>query len=135
MKSLLRATVLVAMLTYGSALAAQISIGIRIGSPPPPRVVRVIPPTPGPGFVWVEGYWYPVGNHYRWHNGYWTRPPYPMARWVVAHYDGEQYFAGYWEGQRGRVEHDHRWDKDKYRDYRDGRHEKGHHGKGDDRDR
>ncbi len=21
--------------------------------------------------VWVGGYWYPVGGHYRWHDGYW----------------------------------------------------------------
>jgi len=24
---------------------------------------------------------YPVGRHYRWHRGYWTRPPYHGARW------------------------------------------------------
>jgi hypothetical protein len=39
-------------------------------------VVAVHPAAPGPGFTWVDGYWYPVGGHYRWHEGYWTRPPY-----------------------------------------------------------
>ena len=61
------------LLVGGSAPAAQISVGIRTGPPPPPRVVRVVPQNPGPDFVWVEGYWYPVGNHYKWHEGYWTR--------------------------------------------------------------
>src|SRR5215831_12805639 len=46
----------------------------------------------GGDFVWVEGYWYPVGNHYRWHDGYWTRPPYAGAHWVGPHHDGERFF-------------------------------------------
>ncbi len=105
------------LLVGGSAFAAQVSIGIRIGPPPPPRVVRVLPSRPNPEFVWVEGYWYPVGKHYRWHEGYWTRPPYPGAHWVVPHHDGERFFEGHWEGDRGRFEHDHRWDRDRDRDF------------------
>ena len=115
-----KAILVAAMLLGGvRALAAQISIGVVIGAPPPPRVVRVLPPTPGPEFMWVEGYWYPVGRHYRWHEGYWTRPPYAGARWVPPHHDGERFFEGYWEGDRGRREHDHRWDRDRDRDFRD----------------
>ena len=112
-------TVLVAAMLLGgvSALAAQVSVGIRIGPPPPVRVVRV-PRSPGPGFLWVGGYWYPVGNRYRWHEGYWTRPPYEGARWVGPRHDGERFYEGYWEGERGRVEHDHRWDHDHDRDAR-----------------
>src|SRR5258708_28879704 len=48
----------------GIPVFGQVSVGIRIGPPPPPRVVRVVPRAPGPDYVWVEGYWYPVGNHY-----------------------------------------------------------------------
>lgn len=103
------------LLVGGSALAAQISI--RIGPPPAPRVVRVVPRSPGPEFVWVDGYWYPVGNHYKWHEGYWTRAPYSGARWVVPRHDGEQYFVGYWDGDQGRIEHDHHWDRDRDRDH------------------
>jgi hypothetical protein len=114
---------------------AQISIGIVIGAPPEPRVVFQ-PPQPGPDFVWVEGYWYPVGNHYKWHEGYWTRPPYAGAIWIPPHHDGERYFAGYWTGQRGRVEHDHHWDNDRDRDFHENaEHDHGHghgHDDGDD---
>ncbi|MBZ5699800.1 MAG: hypothetical protein LAN18_14770 [Acidobacteriia bacterium] len=114
----MRTTLLAAiLLAAGSAFGAQVSIGIRIGPPPPPRVVHVLPARPGPEFVWVEGYWYPVGRHYKWHGGYWTRPLYPGARWVGPHHDGQRFFAGYWEGDRGRIEHDHRWDRDHNRDY------------------
>jgi hypothetical protein len=96
-----------AVIVCGSAFAADFSLGIRIGAPPPPRVVAVRPPSPGSDFI---------NGHYRWHEGYWTRPPHPGAVWVVPHHDGERFFAGYWNGDRGRMEHDHRWDRD--RDYR-----------------
>jgi len=112
-------------LTGASASSAQISVGIRIGPPPRPRVVRVVPRSPGPGFVWIDGYWYPVRGHYTWHEGYWTRPPYEGARWVGPRHDGEQFYGGYWEGERGRVEHDHRWDHDRDRD--NGRFHDDHH--------
>ena len=120
MNKLTRTALFAAMLLGGvSALAAQVSIGISIGPPPPAHVVRVLPPTPGPEFVWVTGYWYPVGRRYRWHEGYWSRPPYAGARWVAPHHDGERFFAGYWEGEHGRVDHDHRWDHEHDRDFRD----------------
>jgi hypothetical protein len=107
------------LLLAGGFVFGQVSIGIRIGPPPPPRVVRVLPARPGPEFVWVDGYWYPVGNHYRWHSGYWSRPVYPAARWVAPRHDGERFYGGYWDGDRGRMEHDHHWDRDHDRDYRD----------------
>jgi len=137
MRSFMRTTLIAAMLlASGSVFGAQISIGIRIGPPPPPLVVRVLPPRPDPEFVWVDGYWYPVRKHhkhkYKWHEGYWTRLPYAGAGWVPAYYDGEQFFPGYWDGDRGRLEHDHGWDRDRDRDHDRGR---GHHrGRGDDRD-
>ena len=28
-------------------------------------------------------------------------------------------FAGYWEGDRGRIGHDHHWDRDRDRDHRE----------------
>lgn len=115
MKKLLAALVL----TAGLGLGAQVSLGIRIGAPPAPRVVRVRPPVPGPGYFWVDGYWYPDGRRYRWHNGYWTRPPYAGARWIGPRYEGGMFYQGYWDGGRGRFDHNHRWDRDRWRDDRD----------------
>jgi hypothetical protein len=104
---------------YGSDARGQVSIGITIGPPPAPRVVRVAPPPPpAPGYVWVGGYWYPVKNRYRWHEGYWTRPSYEGARWVAPRHDGQRFYEGYWEGSHGRREHDHKSDKRKDRDFR-----------------
>jgi len=118
MRNLMATMLLAAVLFVCGSLGAQVSIGISIGPPPPPPPeVRVLPPTPGPEFVWVEGYWYPVKKKYKWHPGYWTQAPYPGARWVVPHYERGQFFEGYWEGDRGRLEHDHRWDNDRDRDF------------------
>ena len=104
------------------AVSAQFSIGIRIGTPPPVRVQRVQPRKPGADFTWIAGYWYPSGNRYnryKWHAGYWTRPPYSGARWVEPRHDGERFYTGHWVGGNGPVGHDHRWDRgrDRRRDY------------------
>ena len=105
-------------LLFASASAAQaqgISFGIHIGEPPPERAYRV-PPQPGPDYVCIEGYQYPQGSHYAWHNGYWSRPPYAGAYWVPPYYVGGRYYVGQWQGPRRSFAHDHRWDKSHQRD-------------------
>ena len=120
MKKLIVSTMLVAMLLTAESAFAQVSIGIRIGPPPRPRVVRVLPRRPSPEYVWIDGYWRVSGHRYKWHNGYWTRPPYVGARWIAPHHDGQLYFEGYWVSSRDRDRDDynHRWDRDRDRDYR-----------------
>jgi YXWGXW repeat-containing protein len=119
----LRKTTFVAacLLITGSVVSAQtsVSIGVHIGPPPPPQVVYVAPPPPPPepAYVWVPAYWYPVAGQYVWHDGYWTRPPYPGAYWVSARYERDMFFEGYWSGPRGVIVHDHRWDRDRDRDF------------------
>src|SRR5690348_8314669 len=122
-------------LFIGASAVAQVSIGIRIGAPPPPRVVRVLPARPGPEYVWINGYWYVVDGRYRWHDGYWTRPPYVGARWIEARHDGDRWYNGYWDGDRGRFDHDHRWDRDHDRRDRDRWDHDRDHDRGRDRDR
>ena len=124
----MKTRMLALLLFAGGMVFGQVSIGIRIGPPPPPRVLRVRPVAPGPDYMWIDGYWYAAGNRYRWHDGYWTRPPYGGAHWVPAHHDGDRFFDGYWDGDQGRSDHDHRWDRDRDRDYNRGR------GRGHDRD-
>ena len=123
MKQVFAGLLLSAALSFG----AQLNIGIRIGEPPAPRVVRVRPASPGPDYTWVDGYWYADGGRYHWHNGYWTRVPYAGARWMAPRYEGGMFYSGYWDGDRGRFEHDHQWDRDRdHRDFgrrRDGEHE------------
>jgi hypothetical protein len=110
-KNLLATLLLAAGMAFGA-----IGIGISIGPPPGPRVVAV-PASPGPGYSWVAGYWYPVEGRYVWHDGYWTRPPYAGAVWVGPRHDGRRFYEGYWNGSHGRIEHRHDWDRDHDRDF------------------
>jgi hypothetical protein len=117
MRTLLRSVLIAAMLLGGVSIAnAQVSLGIRIGPPPAVRVEHR-PVRPGPDYIWVGGYWYPVDGHYVWHGGYWSRPPYAGAHWVAPHREGGQFYEGYWDGPHGRFNHDHAWDNDHDRDY------------------
>ena len=105
------------LLACAPAAFSQVSVGIQIGAPPPPLVIAVHPARPDPAYMWIDGYWYPAHGHYYWHRGYWTRPPYVGAVWVVPHYEGGRYYGGYWRGPHGRFEHYHHWDHDQDRDY------------------
>ena len=106
---------LVVFLAPAPQAAAQVSFEVNIGPPPRWRASRIAP-QPGPDFVWVDGYWYPVGRRWVWHQGYWTRPPYAGAYWIQPYYDGRRFVGGYWENERGHWDHDHKWDKRRERD-------------------
>ncbi|BDC53083.1 hypothetical protein F183_A53980 [Bryobacterales bacterium F-183] len=79
---------------------------VRVYAPPPPppayyggygyNVYRR-PPMPGPGFVWIDGYynWAPRGG-YAWRPGYWAARPHPRAYWVAPRYHRGGYIGGYW---------------------------------------
>jgi hypothetical protein len=88
---------LVLLLLAGSTLFAGTRVYVGFGAPPPVAVYA--PPCPGPGYTWVDGYWYWSGPHRYWHNGWW-RPPY---------YRGYGY--GYGFGFRG-GDHYRHYDRD-----------------------
>jgi hypothetical protein len=94
------------MLMAGGALFAQtrVAIGVQIGRPAPVVVRAPVadysyrPPFPGPGYVWIEGYYDEFGD---WYEGYWALPPYAGAYWVAPRFVGSRFSAGYWGGSRG----------------------------------
>src|SRR5690349_2839036 len=88
------------LLAAGSLFAGETPVSI--GAPPPPRVVKSRPKKPGLGFVWISGFWYPGGDRYFWHDGYWGRPPSRGAVWVAPYYDGS-YHVGYWRYRDSRL--------------------------------
>ena len=101
----MKTSLLVVMLLASSSVfaATHFSIGIGVGPgygyyapPPPPPVVAYYPPSPGIGYTWVPGYYYPVGPRYVWRAGYWTRPPRGHVRWVAPRYNRGRYYNGYW---------------------------------------
>ena len=108
----MKTRLLVLLLLAGSSMfaATHFYFGVGVGgyapapiyayAPPPPVVSYYAPPAPGPGFVWVRGYWYPYGPRYVWRPGYWGRPPYARAHWVAPRYYGHRYYPGYWRRWR-----------------------------------
>jgi len=81
------------LLAGGSMFAGtRVFFGVGIGGgggygyyappPPPPPVLRYLPPAPGPGYAWVNGYYYPVGPRWVWRAGYWAHRPHPGAYWA-----------------------------------------------------
>lgn len=108
----LASTAIVATLAFTAAPAsAQVNLGIYVRQAPPPIRYEARPGIPGPGYVWVDGFWEPYRNQYRWHPGYWNQPPFAGAYYVHPHYDhyneGWRLHEGYWAHE----DHDdHHWD-------------------------
>lgn len=84
-KWMLGAAVAAGTMGLGAATAQAAEFGVYVRGP-----VAYVPPCPGPGYVWISGYYA---------NGYWI--------------------PGLWrfEGVRGGVYHDRGWVQDHYRDH------------------
>ncbi len=39
----------------------------------PPPQVEVIGVAPGPGYIWISGFWNPMGGRHVWIGGHWQR--------------------------------------------------------------
>lgn len=70
----------------GSAACATAAphgrVYLRVGPPAPIVDTRLI--SPGPGYVWVPGFYRWDRASYVWVPGTWQRPPRARARWVPA---------------------------------------------------
>lgn len=105
--------VLMLLLASTSAFArVHVSIGIGVGpyypygyggyvyaAPPvaPPVVTYAPAPVyPGPGYAWINGYYYPYNGGYSWRAGYYARRPFAGAVWVGPRYVRGRYYHGYW---------------------------------------
>jgi hypothetical protein len=79
---------------------AQVVVTISASIAPPLLPVYAQPPIPGPGYLWVPGYWAWTGTEYYWVPGYWATPPMIGLYWTPPYWawvDGAYVFnAGYW---------------------------------------
>lgn len=69
--------------------------------PPPPAQVEVVTAQPGPGMVWIDGYWaYSDDGRYVWAPGHWIMPPRQHRAYVTPHWarrgSSYVYIQGYW---------------------------------------
>ncbi|RTL58223.1 MAG: hypothetical protein EKK46_00235 [Rhodocyclaceae bacterium] len=108
--------------------SGDFSIGVDIGTPPPPMRVEVVPP-PRSGYVWVPGFWGWDGHRHVWQEGYWEheRPGYAYApgRWER---HGEQWHfePGRWQAMRKEERREERHEQE-YREHKEREHEEREH--------
>ncbi len=73
---------------------------VVVAQEPPAPYTEVIGIAPGPGFLWVGGYWHWYGNRWVWYRGHYARPPHAGGHWVGPRYvirgGSRIYVRGYW---------------------------------------
>jgi hypothetical protein len=70
------------LLATSTSASADTRVYVRIGPPAPIVQVRTV--SPGPRYVWVDGYHRWNGRAYVWVPGRWAVPPHARAVWVPA---------------------------------------------------
>ncbi len=79
---------------------AQVAVGISVRIGPPALPVYVQPICPGPGFIWIPGYWAYGPDGYFWVPGTWVLAPEPGLLWTPGYWGWDDGFyiwhAGYW---------------------------------------
>lgn len=99
----LRKSVLAAVLLGAGALTGcgggYYRAGVVVGPPPPP-VYGPVGYAPGPGYVWMGGYYDLNGGRWYWRDGHWGRPPRPGAVYVTPYWERHggsyRYHQGHW---------------------------------------
>lgn len=76
------------------------SVVLYVDRPPPVAYSEAVVASPGPGYVWVGGYYSWTGRDYYWNRGHWTLPPAGYRYWNpgVWHRDsrGHYWVPGHW---------------------------------------
>jgi WXXGXW repeat (2 copies) len=65
-----------------AGVAACYPVRVHVLGPPPPPLAEVVSSAPGPGYVWVTGYYHWDGAGYVWVPGRWVLPPPGRHAWV-----------------------------------------------------
>jgi WXXGXW repeat (2 copies) len=97
---MVRSWLLITILGAGLGLGGCAVHASYIHTPPPAPRVEVYGYAPGPGYVWVNGFWAWGGSRYVWRPGYWVRPPRHYNRWQEGRWErdgrGYRYHEGHW---------------------------------------
>ena len=97
-KSLPRLALAVSAVLFSSACAPSM-LYVRLGPPEPVVDARLA--APGPGYVWIPGFYRWDGGTYFWVTGHWALPPAHYRAWVPGHWvhhprRGWHWSEGYW---------------------------------------
>ena len=66
----------------GACASAPPTDAVYYEAAPPSMRTETVITSPGPGYVWVPGWWNWGGTSYVWVDGSWQQPPRPGSRWV-----------------------------------------------------
>ncbi len=91
----------VVMLAAPVTSPAYVSVGISVAFGPPALPIYAQPLCPGPGFIWIPGYWaWDPDIGYYWVPGMWVVAPFVGALWTPGYWgwsDGVYvWYDGYW---------------------------------------
>ena len=73
------------LLTNGCLVVRERPREVVVTDAPPQPQSEVVPPAPGPGYAWVEGYWVWHGR-WVWEPGRWLVRPHARAVWMRGHW-------------------------------------------------
>ncbi len=84
---------------------AQVAVGISVRIGPPVLPVYVQPICPGPGYIWIPGYWAYGPYGYFWVPGTWVLAPEVGLLWTPGYWAFEDgfyaWYPGYWATEVG----------------------------------
>lgn len=93
-------SLVLALALSGTAFASSGSVFVSVNFAPPPLPVYEQPLCPGPGYIWVPGYWGYGPDGYYWVPGTWVLAPFIGALWTPGYWGwtGAVYVwhRGYW---------------------------------------
>jgi hypothetical protein len=73
---------------------------VVVDQDPPQPLVETVGVAPGPGYIWIGGYYHWAGARWVWYRGHYDRPPHAGAVWVRPRYtyrgNARIYVRGYW---------------------------------------
>jgi hypothetical protein len=89
-----------APVVYEQPVPAGAPEEVIVTQDPPAPLYETVGVAPGPGFIWIGGYYHWNGGGWVWYRGHYARPPHPGAVWIGPRYEfrgGRRvYLRGYW---------------------------------------
>lgn len=92
MKQIFVAAVLAVAGYIGTSMPANAQAYIYVQTAPPAPVYETVPAAPGPGYVWVGGYYQWTGGRYVWVHGHYAHH---AGHWCAGHWRHE-HRGWYW---------------------------------------
>jgi hypothetical protein len=90
-----------ALMLTGCVVATRVpSTVLYVDRAPPVAYNEAVLASPGPGYVWINGYYSWTGREYYWNRGHWTLPVRGYNHWNQGYWQrdprGHYWVPGHW---------------------------------------